>query len=30
VTEALLKMDVGSCDRLWEKVCADENDSIAD
>ena len=28
LAEALLMMDVGRCDRLWEKVCADENDSI--
>ena len=28
LTEVLLVIGAGSCDRLWEKVCADENDSI--
>ena len=28
LTEVSLVIGVGSCDRLWEKVCADENDSI--
>ena len=28
LTEVSLVIGAGSCDRLWEKVCADENDSI--
>ena len=28
LTQVSLVICVGSCDRLWEKVCADENDSI--